>query len=365
MRRISLTFPLLISLMGCQSMLMSSTGDMMSAYTVMHLTPYTMSSADLDMACQIAQSTGNLLLSYERVTDRPDQGTITTLASAAGCAEAAGWEAELVTARALKEGRTNSATDARIVEKRQRHIASRRYKGAYDAAVRLYGEPGSGCSELLKEDGDEGTQHQIAYLIGLVSGVQAVRHDRASGAKVGASPDIGKKVARGTTCLNSERWWGMPQALQAAIWVGLPGGVPEGVDAWAQMKNAAQKGAQSGIRLAMTAYIQALDAAGRTAEVKTAIRAFVEAKKARTGTNWKRWQLLDLQAEQQILALSDRMWTQATGHRTPHGELGTFWDDTAGEVEGEELLDGLDEEEPAAPVEPPPATGDVKQKDTP
>jgi hypothetical protein len=28
-----------------------------------------------------------------------------------------------------------------------------------------------------------------------------------------------------------------------------------------------------------------------------------------------------------LTALSDRMWTQATGHRTPIGGLGTFWDE--------------------------------------
>lgn len=363
MRRIVPCVALVASLTGCQSLLMESTGDMMSAYTVLHLTPYIMASEDLGMACDIARSTGNLLLSYERVLDADDrdaltQSTITTLASAAACAEGEGITAELASARAVKAGQSAVATDLRIAEKRARHAAAARHKRAYDAMVAHYGEPGAGCSARLKAEGEEGTRHQVAYLIGLISGVEAVRHDRASGALVGASPDIGKKVARGTTCLDSARWWGMPKALEAAIWLGLPGGVPEGVDAWAQLKQAAEEGAKSGIRLAMVARIQALTAAGKAAELRDAIRAFAAAGKARSGTDWKRWQLIDLQAEQQVLALSDRLWTEATGHRTPHGQLGTFWDDAAPEVEGGELLDGLGEEAPAAPVEPAPAQGD-------
>lgn len=345
----------LCALPGCQSTLMKSTGNMMSAYTVMHLTPYAMSTADLDMACRISQSTGNLLLSYERVRDEPPyQPTVTTMASAAGCAEIKGWEAELANLRAVKRGATSEAAEARIVEKRWRHIAADRYKRGYDAAVALYGEPGSGCSELFKEDGEEGRRHQLAYLIGLVSGVQAVRHDRASGAQLGVPADIGKKVARGTECLDNTTWWGMPKALQAAIWVGLPGGAPDGIDPWKQLADAAQLGGEKGVRLAMAAHIQALDAAGKATEVRAAIKAFVQAGETRSNEGWRKYQLLDLQARQQILALSDRLWTQAQGHRTPVGELGSFWDETAAPAEGADLLNGLDEEPAEAPVDPTP-----------
>lgn len=334
---------------------MKSTGNMMTAYTVQHLTPFAMSTDDLDMACRISQSTGNLLLSYKRVRDEPPyQASITTLASAAACAEVKGWEAELANLRAIKRGDTAGAAEARIVEKRWRHLAAARNKRAYDALVALYGEPGTGCSELFKEDGAEGRRHQLAYMIGLIAGVQAVRHDRASGALLGVPADIGKKAARGTECLDNERWWGMPKALQAAIWVGLPGGVPEGVDAWKQLEDSAQIAAKKGIRLAMAAQIQALEAAGKTDAMRAAIKAFAQAGEGRTGDGWRKYQLLDLQAEQQILALSDRLWTQAQGHRTPIGELGSFWDDAVEATEGADLLNGLDEEDADPPVDPTP-----------
>jgi len=39
------------------------------------------------------------------------------------------------------------------------------------------------------------------------------------------------------------------------------------------------------------------------------------------------YRMLDVVATKMLLNLSDRMWTEATGARTPLGGLGTFWDD--------------------------------------
>jgi len=42
------------------------------------------------------------------------------------------------------------------------------------------------------------------------------------------------------------------------------------------------------------------------------------------------------------LELSDRLWTENTGHRTPIGEYGSFWDDKKEEVKlDQNLLDEL------------------------
>jgi hypothetical protein len=46
--------------------------------------------------------------------------------------------------------------------------------------------------------------------------------------------------------------------------------------------------------------------------------------------------MLDIVATKQVLAVSDRLWTEATGSRTPIGGLGTFWDDQS---PAEEALD--------------------------
>ena len=51
--------------------------------------------------------------------------------------------------------------------------------------------------------------------------------------------------------------------------------------------------------------------------------------------------MLDVVATQQVLAVSDRLWTEATGSRTPVGGLGTFWDDVAPEAEALDIDDLL------------------------
>ena len=58
---------------------------------------------------------------------------------------------------------------------------------------------------------------------------------------------------------------------------------------------------------------------------KNIIRDFAAAgRTAKIDPNFK---MMDAMAEQMILAMSDRLWTEATGTRTPMGGLGTFWDD--------------------------------------
>ena len=48
--------------------------------------------------------------------------------------------------------------------------------------------------------------------------------------------------------------------------------------------------------------------------------------------------LLDQLAYGQIKALSDRIWTEKAGHRTPIGEFGTFGEDET-EEDADDLLD--------------------------
>ena len=58
---------------------------------------------------------------------------------------------------------------------------------------------------------------------------------------------------------------------------------------------------------------------------KAIIRDFAASSKtAKLDPNFK---MMDAMAAQMIIGMSDRLWTEATGTRTPMGELGTFWDD--------------------------------------
>lgn len=329
------------SLLGAGCSLQAMTGDMLTEYTVQHLNPFMLELGDLGMACEIAQSLGGQLLSYERVTDRPNKAGVATMASAGSCIEAEAWEHELRGLRAIKRADAGEAQDARIAEKGLHAVAARRFYMGYGYLVHQYGEPGGKCPKF-KDETDE-----LTWLLGSISLAQAVQHDRAAEGAVGVPLDAPRKVADGIRCLDDTRWWGVPSALQAAIWTGIPGATPEGKDPWAQLDAAALLAEKSGVRLALAIRAQAASAAGKTDVMRDSIRRLAASQKALPSP--KAWLTLDLNARSQARAISDRLWTTATGHRTPLDGLGTFWDDASDSGGGaDDLLDDLGDADPSA-----------------
>ncbi|MCA9543835.1 MAG: hypothetical protein KC613_05575, partial [Myxococcales bacterium] len=328
---------------GCKC-IMANTGDMMADYTVEHLNPFMIGFGDLGMACELAQSVGGQLLSFERITDAPNKAAVGVMASAGICAEVEAWDAELSSLRALKRGDAPGAKDGRLAEKRKHAVAAWRFKKAGEYLAKAYPVKAGECPEL------ETTEDEFTWLMGNIAAVQAVQHDRVVGGAVGVPLDLPRQAARNVRCVNNERWWGVPAALEAAVWTGIPGAAPEGADPWGQMAKASAEGKQTGVRLALAIRAQAAAAAGRMDEVRTIIREFKAA-----GAEFQppaRWLLMDRNAEAQLLALSDRLWTEATGHRTPEGALGTFWDDEVEAGGDDDLLDDLGG---AAPTDEAPA----------
>ena len=64
---------------------------------------------------------------------------------------------------------------------------------------------------------------------------------------------------------------------------------------------------------------------GDDAHLRKAIRDFAANDKKIN----PEYRMMDVMAGSIISGISDRMWTEATGRRTPLGGLGTFWDDAA------------------------------------
>ena len=87
----------------------------------------------------------------------------------------------------------------------------------------------------------------------------------------------------------------------------------------------AQKGAARGVRLGHVVWAMSAHAGGDIATTKRALRDFVARGEAARRDGGHR--LLDHIAREVMLGLSDRIWTEATGVRTPVGGLGTFPDD--------------------------------------
>jgi hypothetical protein len=288
------------------------------------------------MASETGVSMGSYLLSFERVTSPPRRAAISTMLSAAQCADELAWQEELRGLRAIFKGDAHEAQDARIAEKRAHAVAAARYHRAFVSLVAAYGVPAELCPELDRED-------EILWLLGLLAGVQAVQHDRGSGGLVEVPLDVLQKTARGAACLDDARWWGVPKALQAIVWLSVPGSKPSGSDPWAELDAAVQRGEKQEVRLAGAIAVQAAINVGDEARLKDGIRRFGSTP-AQDGAGAK-YRLLDATAVRQVLAASDRLWTQATGHRTPVGSLGQFWDSTSTSTEDDtdDLLDNLGE----------------------
>jgi hypothetical protein len=100
---------------------------------------------------------------------------------------------------------------------------------------------------------------------------------------------------------------------------------PEGARPMETLARVAKLGERKGVRLGHAMWALAAYGEGNKELTKNIIRDFAAASRtAKLDPNFK---MMDAMAEQMIIAMSDRLWTEATGTRTPMGGLGTFWDD--------------------------------------
>jgi hypothetical protein len=299
---------------GCS--LEKMTGDTLSTYAANHMVPYMMASDDVNVACETGAAMGSFLMSFERVTTPPDRAALVTQLAAGMCAEAHGWESELRRLRAAHDGRAAEAQDALSEEKQAHALAAHRFYDAYRRVGAFSGPVGQGkCPNLSEDD-------QLFYILGLSAGVLAVMHDKAADGSAGVPTDIPAAVTRASECVVSYRWWGVPGALQAAIWVAAPPLKPAEKDPWATLTDAVNAGESAKVRLSAAFEVQADVTAGRRDEAKKAIAAFAAAEQASAPD--PKWRLLDAYGASMILHESDKIWTEDTGHRTPFGQLGTF-----------------------------------------
>ena len=315
--RIALTVVTLLSLSGC-SIIYMQMGWVVYDLTDRHVTPYTMSIDDVDVACATTQGLQPLVMAFTRVTSTDDLAGLMMNMMAGACAEEEAIEESLTYIRAFKNQNINEAKDSRIREKREFAIAATRQYRAYQHMVDEFGEPGEKCPSLNYDEG-------VYWALGNLAGLQSVLNDLKAQSVVNVPKDIAMKSVRGLQCLDNDEYWGLPLAAQAGLWILMPDTAPEGTDPWVELEAAARGATESGVRLAHAVEIIVADGGGHTDRVKDAIRR--HAASLKTNPSHRDYRLLDVVASRQIRAVSDRMWTEATGSRTPVGEFGTFWDD--------------------------------------
>lgn len=321
---------------GCgvvNHMVYKTTGDVMQGFSRNHTVPYLMQQDDVAMGCAMSRATAPLLMSFGRVTTEPDQLAVMLYLSSGACAEARAREAELAGIAALNDTRPAEAQDAQIRQQRDYALAARRYYTAWNHLEAYYGDVDAGTCPDFDDELDE-----FIYLSGLLSGLQALNAQIQSASSEGVPTNIAAVAARATGCLSNEKWWGAPMALRATVWALMPGSMPRGEDAFERLAIADTQGEAAGVRLAHVFHAIAAMNQGDTEAVKDVIRAHA-ASLEQTPAN-PDWRFVDAMATDLIVAISDQLWMANTGHRTPRGQLGSFWDDPKETVETMSL-DGL------------------------
>jgi hypothetical protein len=250
------------------------------------------------------------------------------------CSENAALNEEMRYLRASREKRSDEAIDARVAQKRLLATAAERQYTAFfrmktKMEQKYFIKYGQSCPRF-KRDFDE-----MVYLLGSVAGLQAMQNDIAAQQTVGVPTDTAPLVEKAMGCLENTKWWGVPRAAQAVVWSILPG-ASDGKDVTGTFESSMALGEQKGVRLAHVMAAVAAQSADDKPRLRAVIKRFSSVQNFKANSQYR---LLDAIAESQITNLSDRMWTQNTGTRTPILGLGKFWDDkVGGDIDAESFL---------------------------
>ncbi len=328
----------ILALSGCSTIIYKMVGRVAINLGEDIATPYMLSIDDIALACDSAKALNPLLLSFGRVTISPDE--LETLLGLVGgnCAAKKAFELDLDYSRYVQNGQVSLAKDARIMSKRMYGLAAKRFYGAYLAMTRAIGEPGEECPDY-DDDLDE-----LVWLLGSLSAALASMSDIQADMAAGVPLNLAPKIERGLACMDNDhynnKWWGLPKGGRAVLWVIVPGIVPEGVDHCEQINIKKKMGDEQGVRVGYAMDAIAAYNANDFERIRTIIKAHAESLKTNPSSN--DYRMVDAIAADLLLDLSDRMWTEETGSRTPFGGYGTFWDDSKESIEvDQDLLDEL------------------------
>ncbi|MCG8672008.1 MAG: hypothetical protein MI867_21570 [Pseudomonadales bacterium] len=324
-------------LAGCSNVVYKVTGDTMISFGEDKMIPYLLTTDDTRIGCVAGEALTPLMLSFGTVTEPPDDLAVLIHMVGGGCASQRATEIELDSARYTKERRVEEAQDARIRSKRWHGVAAQRYYKGYQALVRSMGDIGGECPQFPNE------QAQLVWILGTAVSLQAVMADGMGGNTVGVPKDIAPKAERAATCLDTprgnQRWWGLPKAIRAILWTVVPGLGPEGSDPWKEMDKAMKIGEHEGVRMSFALTALAAFNDSNIELTKDVIRQY--AKSAERVAGSREYRLVDIMANDLIYAMSDKLWTDAVGHRTPVNKLGTFWDDKKEVIDVDVDIDDL------------------------
>ncbi len=323
----------LLILSGILQLLTRHSGKLLVNFIENQATPYLLNAEDVQMGCVMSEAFSLVLPSLSEVNVSPYRLAVLFDFLAGSCAEFKAAEEELRYLRAERSKNILEAQDARILQKRYLNLAARRQlKGYYNLEQIFATKLGEECPLFNSEI------EELYWLVGLMNGLQAVLNDLVSEGSANVPLDISHKVGRGANCLENEKWWGLPNAIQASLWANSLSMPPRNQDPLVILDKAVQTGLSQGVRVGQVIKAKIFIGLGDDTQVKEIIRENVSARKQFPSPKYA---FLDRVATAKLLAISDYLWTEATGKRTPMGRMGTFWDDSAEEMDFVDLSDVL------------------------
>jgi uncharacterized membrane protein (DUF2068 family) len=182
------------------------------------MAPATLAGTDIGASCSTGLALGPVLGALGSGDRRPYKALTFTSLAAGMCADLAAWDAELSRLRALHMGQASATRDHLIREQRVHAEASSRYYQAWTYLDDAFPDAqlGSACPTLNVKKNED-----LLLLLGLTSGALAMLHDRAAEGAMGVPLDLPRKVERAAGCLDNDKFWGAPQALQASLQASL------------------------------------------------------------------------------------------------------------------------------------------------
>lgn len=188
-----------VTFTGC-SHIIKSGANIALRFSENHIVPPILAMDDADMACASGNALTPAIMSTKDMGADPTKMAVLLYTSAGLCAETEALNSELRYLRAAKAGNVAEAQDARIEQKRWAAIAAQRQYAGYQLFAERWETKynfrlGDSCP-TMKKDLDK-----TVYLLGMLSGLQAVTNDINSGGEVEVPKYIAAIVERGMACV--------------------------------------------------------------------------------------------------------------------------------------------------------------------
>lgn len=301
-------------------------GNQVVHFSTENVVPVILSSDDIPTVCHANETNTPLLMSFTKFGVDNSMLLALGYSGAAACSDMEAHEKELWSAIAEKQGLVNMAQDARIAqqllnkEAGKRQLRSYQYTAEYFKKNHKY-DIGDETCPTLKDDNE-----QLLLIVGATSALQALKSDVASGRLINFDMSIPAKVGRAMNCVNNEKWWGEPKAIQAGLKIILPKDAIEEQQGWKQLQDSTDIGLQTGVRLSHATYAAIASIKGREDYLRDALKRFESLPTALLNNKYA---LLNTIAAIQVRQVANLYWVKNTGHRAPTEDFSKFWDEKA------------------------------------